>query len=73
MKVRVEKEKCMGHGMCAIHAPGIFELDDLGFNQLDGEMEVGDAHGEAVVNAVKSCPERAIELVEAPVVPGAAQ
>jgi len=54
--------------MCAAHAPGIFELDDLGFNRLDGELDVADQDVAAVMNAVKSCPERAIVLIEAPVV-----
>ena len=54
----VDRERCMGSGVCSFHAPNSFDLDDscksvvLGWNDPD----------EAIHNAVESCPQRAISL-----------
>lgn len=60
MKVRVDSERCQGHTLCAIIAPEIFEPDEI-----DGHATVlnGDVPPELeakVIEAVNSCPERAI-------------
>ena len=63
MKVRVDSERCQGHTLCAMHAPGIFEL-----SEVDGHSSVADEDDppdqeEQANEAVMSCPERAISIV----------
>jgi ferredoxin len=62
VKVRVDPERCQGHTLCAMHAPKIFEL-----SEVDGHSSVTDENVPAdqrdqVVQAVESCPERAISV-----------
>jgi ferredoxin len=59
LKLRVDVDRCQGHGMCAVTAPELFELggegkavvlvDRVDFGQLDGARA-----------AEASCPELAI-------------
>jgi ferredoxin len=63
MRVAIDQEKCQGHARCAILAASVFDVDDLGkgFVLVD-EVPAAD---EADVNeAVFSCPEGAISIVE---------
>lgn len=63
MKVRVDADRCMGHGMCNALVPEVFEIDpESGFNEMD-EFEVPDAQRAAVERGVAGCPERAISIV----------
>lgn len=61
MKVWVNNDKCVGHGMCKIACPEVFELSDedghafVLMEQVPAELEM------AVDNAVRGCPEQAIE------------
>lgn len=62
MKVRVISSICQGHAMCLLACPEIFGIDDD-----DGHAFVLDenvpAHLEdAVQQAERGCPEKAIEL-----------
>ncbi|HKA04250.1 MAG TPA: ferredoxin [Acidimicrobiales bacterium] len=66
MKVRVDRQVCTGHARCHVNAPDVYELDELGYNQLDGEMEVGDALVAQARRGADSCPERAITIVSDP-------
>ena len=58
LRVVVDREQCMGSGVCSFHAPNTFDLDDackavvLGINDPE----------EAIRNAVESCPQRAITI-----------
>jgi ferredoxin len=63
--MRVERAKCQGHAMCVEHAPDLVELDELGFNTLDGEIDVPEDQRNAAIQAARSCPERAITIIEA--------
>jgi ferredoxin len=63
MKVRVDRQRCTGHAMCHANAPDVYELDDVGYNVLDGEMEVDDALAPQARRGAESCPERAIIIV----------
>jgi ferredoxin len=64
MQVRVDPEKCQGHTLCAMAAPDVFELDEIdghatampGHVPLDLEADVKEA--------IHSCPERAIYILE---------
>jgi len=61
MIVRVDKTRCMGHAMCDALAPTVFEVTDLGFNEM-GEFEVPDTERDAVERGMAACPERAISI-----------
>ena len=62
MKVHVDPEKCQGHTLCAMRAPGLFEL-----SEIDGHSSAvaGDVPADAeaaALEAARSCPEQAISL-----------
>ncbi|SEG88099.1 Ferredoxin [Thermomonospora echinospora] len=64
MKVRVDSERCQGHTLCAMIAPEVFRL-----REIDGHSEVIDEEVPAgqetqVIEAVNSCPERAISTID---------
>lgn len=58
MKVKVDKDKCIGCGTCVVIAPKSFKLGD------DGKAEVIEPPGdeeEKIKEAVDSCPTSAIK------------
>lgn len=70
MKARVDAARCQGHTLCAMIAPNVFELDDV-----DGHASVNSdalaAQDEAQLQeAVRSCPEQAIVLIDASIASG---
>lgn len=65
MKMKVDEELCTGHGRCARFAPNVFRLDDDGYNSDRGNtvaVPVGEEKNAKM--GMKSCPERAITLIE---------
>jgi len=66
MKVHIDEIKCTGHGRCAKFAPNVFTLDDEdGYNIDRGQTIAVPADEEASARlGLKSCPERAITIVE---------
>ncbi len=64
MKVRIDSEKCQGHGRCYDLAPDLFGDDDEGFGQVLGDGTVTPDNEHQARLAVANCPERAIELIE---------
>ncbi|OMB92309.1 ferredoxin [Mycobacterium colombiense] len=66
MRVRVDGSRCQGHTLCAMIAPNSFELDDVdGHAHAATEVVAGENY-DAVVEAARSCPEQAIEVVVDP-------
>ena len=62
MKVRVDADRCAGHGLCYSRAPEVFADDEEGYSRvrLAGELPAGQ---EALARiAAASCPERAIDV-----------
>ncbi len=61
MRVKTDRQACIGAGLCALTAPAVFGQggDGLVRVRLD---EVPDAELEAVYEAEELCPGRAIEL-----------
>ena len=64
MKVRVDPERCQGHTLCAMIAPGMFELDDFDGHSSPVDENVPAEHEAQVIQAVRSCPEQAISVTE---------
>lgn len=60
MKVRVDSERCQGHTLCAIVAPEVFEPDEIDGHSSVLREDVPPELEAKVVEAVRSCPERAI-------------
>jgi ferredoxin len=59
VKIVVDRELCMGSGMCIVYAPGTFAHDD------ETKAIVVDPTGdpiEAIRNAVQACPTSAIRI-----------
>lgn len=63
MKVSVDQELCMGHGMCNAMAADVYEINDDGFNEM-GAFEVAAGHEAAAERGARACPEQAIRIVE---------
>ena len=65
MRIRIDADRCTGHGRCYAVAPELFEPDDVGDGQVIGDGTVADASLDQARRAVANCPERAITLEEA--------
>ena len=59
MKVKVDKEKCLGCGVCVAIAPKSFKLNDEGKSE---PIEPSGDDKEIIENAVESCPVGAISI-----------
>ncbi len=61
-KIEIDRETCMGSGMCCIYAPDTFDVDDA------ARSIVKDPRGDDIAqirNAIESCPTRSLRLVHA--------
>jgi ferredoxin len=63
MRVRVDSEKCTGHGRCYVLAPELYEPDDEGSCLIPRER-VSAALVQTARRAALNCPEDAIEIIE---------
>ena len=70
MKVKVNKDICIGCGACTVIANNIFEIGDDGLAEtispfVDEELkvkEIADVDTDNVVDAAESCPVGAIDI-----------
>ena len=61
MKIKVNKDKCLGCATCCFLAPNTFEMGE------DGKAQVKNPQGddeEKILQAVQACPCLAIEIEE---------
>jgi AcrR family transcriptional regulator/ferredoxin len=65
VKVRIDSERCQGHGRCYDLAPSLFGDDDEGYGMVlgDGSVPPGLEHDARL--AALNCPEHAIDIEEA--------
>jgi ferredoxin len=62
MRIRIDRERCEGHGRCYALAPELVEPDDIGNGQEIGDGTVpADQVGNAQ-QAEANCPEHAVIL-----------
>lgn len=61
MKIRIRKDLCCGAQLCVRAAPDVFRLDELGYNDSDGD-EVPAEKEALAQRAARGCPEGAIAL-----------
>ncbi|GAA3024298.1 ferredoxin [Tetragenococcus solitarius] len=64
---KIIPERCIACGLCALHAPDTFDYDDNGIVLFAQETKarqqfIPAKEQEAVINAYKQCPARAILL-----------
>lgn len=60
-KLRIDGERCVGHGRCYDLAPDLFVDDDRGYGQVTTADVSGARLGDARL-AARSCPEHAVLL-----------
>lgn len=61
--VKVNKDKCLGCGMCVGINPDVFDFDDDGLAKANND-KINEENKELVNNAIDSCPVSAIEVKE---------
>jgi ferredoxin len=61
MKVRVDRATCSGHARCNATAPGIYEIDAMGYCAIT-ELTVPEDLEELAEKGAAACPERAITV-----------
>jgi ferredoxin len=62
--LRIDNEKCQGHGRCYDLAPQIFGEDDEGYGTVLGDGTVAPADEQQARLAIANCPENAIDVLE---------
>jgi len=61
-RIEIDRDECIGDGLCADEAPGTFEMDDEDIAVvIDPEGDDPDT----ILEAAKSCPSDAIILYDA--------
>jgi ferredoxin len=63
MKIKVNREACQGHARCWSQDPDLFVIDDEGFI-TPGDIDVPEGRELMAKRGAKSCPERALTIVE---------
>jgi ferredoxin len=63
-RVVVDREVCMGAGVCEMEAPEVFELDADGVLQVHQPTDAAAVETAAVETAVRACPTGALQLVD---------
>ena len=63
VQVRLDRERCQGHGRCYILASGVFESDDDGRGTVIAET-VPLVYQESARLGSDNCPEDAITVID---------
>jgi ferredoxin len=61
MRITLDQELCEGYGTCAVEAPELFELDDLGYASIVGDGSVPGPLEAKARRAIAYCPVGAIQ------------
>jgi ferredoxin len=60
-EIIVDRDICMGSGMCFVYAPNTFDVDD----EAKSFVKNGDGDPiDTIRTAIEACPTRALRLVE---------
>ncbi|MEZ0383297.1 ferredoxin [Mycobacterium sp. pW045] len=62
MKAWVDPDRCAGHGICTTICPEVFAINADGYSEVTVD-EVPPQYEDAVRDAIKQCPEHAIDDV----------
>lgn len=61
MRIRLDADRCQGHGRCYVLAPDLFDADDYGHCVLLVD-EVPEGRQDEARSGVENCPEQALSL-----------
>jgi ferredoxin len=61
MRIRLDADRCQGHGRCYVLAPDLFDADDYGHCVLLVD-EVPAGREDDARTGVENCPEQALAL-----------
>jgi ferredoxin len=66
MRVRIDVDRCTGHGRCYTLAPSLFDCDDSGFGlvRTEGELDADGLRDARLAEA--NCPEQAVIVSDLP-------
>ena len=64
VRIRIDPDRCEGHGRCYSLAPALVEPDDIGNGQEIGDGAVVPALENSARQAAANCPEHAVLLEE---------
>jgi ferredoxin len=62
MRVTVDQDYCLGHGLCHAAAPQLFDLDDAGQSVVLIPGDIPASLEDDARAAAAGCPERAITI-----------
>ena len=65
MRIRIDDERCEGHGRCYALAPDLVEPDEIGNARVIGEGLVPPEREADARKAAANCPEQAVRLEDA--------
>ena len=60
-RVRVDPDRCTGHGRCYTLAPDVFDADEVGHSIVLVDEVSGELEAHAVIGE-QNCPESAITI-----------
>ena len=63
MKVKVDEDRCRGHGMCLTLCPEVFTMTDDGYAVADPSEILASLEAGAK-EAIECCPEQAISEID---------
>ncbi|OBI08354.1 ferredoxin [Mycolicibacter nonchromogenicus] len=63
MKVTVNEDRCVGHGICESIAPDLFAVGDDGLSHVLVD-DIGEDRREAAAKAIAACPSQALNSTE---------
>ncbi|MHB8313127.1 MAG: ferredoxin [Candidatus Dormibacteria bacterium] len=66
-QLKVDMDRCQGHGICAVLAGDLVDLDQWGFPVITSDPLSEPAQLRRARWAVAACPARALQLESAPV------
>lgn len=61
MKIKIDKEKCIGCGSCVAICPDFFELDENNKAIFKENKEESDRDDKCIEEAIEICPVQVIE------------
>jgi ferredoxin len=64
MRIAVDPDKCQGHTLCAMRAHNLFQLSEIDGHSTAIEGEVPAGEEAAAHDAINSCPEQAIYVLD---------
>lgn len=60
MRIKLDRTLCDGFGVCGIHAPNAFSIDEWGYAVATAAGKVSPGEEESVRRAILDCPVHAI-------------